>query len=437
MRSPITLTVRRHLSDLLFCNGSATSAAVMSRVAATLLAGSGVFCNTMEVRADTVHLKNGGQIEGELLNPERTKDDMVLVRVAAGGRVALAPNQVQRVVRKSDAQIEYETKLPKVPETAEGHWEISEWCREMGLISQRRTHLEKVIAISPDHEKARVALGYSKASGTWLRPEEFMRKQGYILHKGTWKLAQQVEIEENTSEWEQSVRDWRKKLHVWLDQLDGRKAEEARKNLQLIRDPAAVPSIVDILVNSDWPVSVRVTMLDLLEKLPTGDATGALIQVALNDKNDNLRDRCLSLLRRNSPAAALSAFTKELKSKDNKVINRAGYCLQQLQLPEATIPLIDSLVTSHKFMVQQGGGPGQMSAAFGGGADGTGSGNGLGGLGMGGKPKIIKQDLQNPAVLAALTSLYQGINFGYDQQAWKRWFISQQSGNVNLRRTTN
>lgn len=410
-------------------------AALRKSLLAVPVFGSAMLGGWQPVIADTIQLKNGGHLDGELLNPERGKDDMLIVRVESGGRIALAPAQVQRVIRKSDAQVEYEKRLPKVAETTDGHWEMAEWCRDMGLIAQRRTHLEKVIAIDPEYEKARIALGYSKASGTWLRPEEFMRRQGYVLHKGTWKLAQQVEIESNAQEWEQSVRDWRKKLHMWLGQLDGKKREDALKNLNEIRDPAAVPPIVDLLINNETPTAVRVSMLDILEKIPSGDTTNALIQISLKDKNDNLRDRCLSLLRRTNPAAGLMAFSKELKSKDNKIVNRAGYCLQQMQLPDATVPLIEALVSSHKFLIQQGGGPGQMSTTFGGGNDGTADGNGLGGLGMGGKPKIISQNLQNPAVLSALTSLHAGVNFGYDQQAWRRWYTNQQSGNgANLRR---
>ena len=58
-------------------------------------------------------------------------------------------------------------------------------------------------------------------------------------------------------------------------------------------------------------------------------------------------------------------------------------------------------------------------------------------MSMGGKkPTMIKKDLNNSEVLAALTSLHNGVNFGYDQAAWKRWYIQAKTTvDVNLRRS--
>lgn len=409
----------------------------------TALATTAVSCGVVlaplsetAVWAETILLKSGGHIEGELLNPDRAKEDNLQLKLAAGGRLAIAPAQVQRVIRKSEGQLEYETRLPKMVDTAAAHWEMAEWCKETGLLSQRRTHLEKVIALDPEHEKARIALGYNKISGTWMRQEEFMKKQGYILHKGSWKLPQQIEIEEDTQAWELLVREWRKKVNTWVGQLGSRRDAEARNNLLAINEVAAVPPVVELLSDESNPPAVRGMMLEIVERIPQSEATNALIMIALKDKNENLRDRALELLKKRNPSAGLSAFTKELKNKNNKIVNRAAVCLQHLDLPEATMPLIDALVTNHKYMLQQGGGPGQMTTSFGGGTSGSADGNGMGGLGMGGKPKMIQQDHQNVAVLGALTALNPGINFAYDQKAWRRWYGSTQSaGDFNLRRS--
>lgn len=56
-------------------------------------------------------------------------------------------------------------------------------------------------------------------------------------------------------------------------------------------------------------------------------------------------------------------------------------------------------------------------------------------MSMGGKPKIITQNLKNESALNALTSLHQGINFGYVEEEWRNWYIqSHTSPEVNLRR---
>lgn len=85
--------------------------------------------------------------------------------------------------------------------------------------------------------------------------------------------------------------------------------------------------------------------------------------------------------------------------------------------------MIEALVTKHK---QQVGGGAGISPVFTPDA---------GGLSMGGSPKVVNRDLENPSVLAALTAIHPGVNFGYDKAKWKAWFAdSNTPKNVQLRR---
>ena len=53
----------------------------------------------------------------------------------------------------------------------------------------------------------------------------------------------------------------------------------------------------------------------------------------------------------------------------------------------------------------------------------------------GGRPQMIEKKLQNEAVLNALVALHPGINFGYDVEAWKRWYANKDRPTVlDLRR---
>ena len=54
----------------------------------------------------------------------------------------------------------------------EGQWKLAEWCHEHGLPDQRKTHLQRVIELDPDHVEARRLLGYSKIDGKWMTQEE-------------------------------------------------------------------------------------------------------------------------------------------------------------------------------------------------------------------------------------------------------------------------
>ena len=102
--------------------------------------------------------------------------------------------------------------------------------------------------------------------------------------------------------------------------------------------------------------------------------------------------------------------------------NRAAAGLARLSDPSATRPLIDALITEHKEVV---GGSG-INPSFS---------NQGGGLSVGGGPKVVKQKKTNEPVLAALTVLNPGVNFGFDQQAWRGWYAQQNTPvSVNLRR---
>ena len=385
--------------------------------------------------AEVLVLKTGGRVEGELINPQRSTAEAYHVRLAEGVEVSLAAEQVQRVITRSDVQKQYDELVPKMPNTVEGHWKMAQWCREAGLSSNRTLHLEQVIKLDPDHEEARAVLGYSLHGSRWMTQEEFLRSQGYVRATGGWKLRQEVELDALKRQRELGEKEWRRKLKIWFDQLDSpRRSSDALANIQAIRDPLAAPALSEILANSKAPRQVRLLCLDVLNKLPAGIVEVTLIQLATNEPDPNLRDRCLDELKRAESRNAIAKFTRDLQSKDNRVVNRGAVCLQRMGDPAVTRELIDALITSHKFIIQQGSGPGSMGATFGGGGGGGGDG-GLGGLSMGSKPKMVKADLKNEMVLAALTSLNPGVNYGFNEDAWRRWYVDTHTTvDVNLRR---
>ena len=62
--------------------------------------------------------------------------------------------------------------------------------------------------------------------------------------------------------------------------------------------------------------------------------------------------------------------------------------------------------------------------------------SGSGGMTMGQKKVIKVVEINNAEVLSALTSLHQGVNFGFDKSAWRRWFMQSKTStaNADLRR---
>jgi hypothetical protein len=387
------------------------------------------------LRAEVLLLKTGGRIEGELLNPQRSTGDAYHLRTPRGVTLALASDQVSRLVVVSDIQKQYDALLPKVPNTAEGHWKMSQWCREAGLTEQRRFQLSEVIRLDPDHEEARRALGYSQFGGRWMTTEENMESRGYVRYKGSWRLPQEVQLAERDDALELAQKDWRRKLKIWIDQLDRRKAEEALANIRAIRDPAAAPALAEILGEANNPRALRLLCLDILQMLPPGMATRTLIQLSMDDPDGTVRDRCLEELRRGGGLAAIPVYLKALQNKkSNSIVNRAALCLERVAEPDVTPALIDALITEHTVTVGQNTGGG-TPINFNAGGGGSGNNGGLGGMSMGGKPKVIKQKFKNPAVHSALTSLNPGANFLYDQEAWRDWYSQNKTSTlVDLRR---
>jgi hypothetical protein len=407
-------------------------------LASAALVATGLPCAAL---AEVFVLKSGGRIEGEYLNADRSSGQPYLVKTEEGVRLALSESGVQRVIVKTELDRQYEALLPKTPNTPEGQWAMAEWCKEAGLLDERKTHLAAVIALNPNHGEARQALGYQKFGSRWLTQDEYMQSQGYQRYKGAWRLRQEVEIESRERQNELAQKQWRKDIRRWFEQvIDGeRHRDAAARSLSQIQDPLAAPALAEILADGKESRAIRKQCLELLGRLPPGLATAVYVRIAMNDADDQIRDGCLDELKRQGAHVVLPQFIVELQSKDNNRVNRAAECLERLDDKDATLPLIEALKTEHKFQVSTGP-PGGMSLGFGGGGSGsgtnTGTGGGLGGMSMGGKPKIFKKLLENRSVRGALTTLYPGINYQYDEEAWRNWYIqSQTSTAVDLRRS--
>ncbi len=386
------------------------------------------------VRGEVFVLKSGGQIEGEHLNPNRERGQPYQVRTSEGVKLALADGAVQRVIVKTDLDKQYEALLPKLANTAEAQWSMAEWCKEAGLLQQRRRHLQAVIAIDPDHVEARKALGYQRRGSRWLTAEEYMASVGYVRYKGGWRTQQEVEIESRQAQQVLAVKKLRKDIYMWLEQMasGGRNKDSAERNLAAIDEEEAAPALAEIVGDSKQSVATRKRCLQILAKLPPGMARGTLVQVAMSDADASLQDACLDELKRDGSPAVMAEFVGELKSKDNVRVNRAADCLARLGNKDATLPLIGALVTEHRFIIQQGNSPpGSMTTTF------SQSGSpGGGGMSMGGKPQVIKKQLQNSSVRSALSLLHPTApNNQFDIEAWRAWYTqSQTTAGVDLRR---
>jgi hypothetical protein len=383
-------------------------------------------------RAAVFALANGGSLEGRLLNPDEKPRETYVVQTPLGVQITLQRTQVVRVEEKSEALEWYATEVAKVPDTTAGHWAMAEQCKDRGLKAQRDQHLHRVLELEPNHKDARYALGYSRVDDRWVKSDEFMTAQGYVRYRGTWRIAQDVALEQRADREDRQVRDWRQKVKTWRTwYAKGRGNDQAAvDNLRAVTDPLAAPALAELLADENAPYELRKLCIQILGRLQAPAGVTAFIQASLADTDPNLRDACLDQLSKFGTQAAVREFLRQLHSANNDKVNQAAYCLGVLRQPESTLPLIGALETEHKYLVQQGGNPGQMTLSFG-----SGPGGGGNSFGVGGRPKIVTKVLKNEQVLHALVTLHPNVNFGYDIDRWRRWYIDNHTSQpLTLRR---
>ena len=390
-----------------------------SLFAATLV----VLAAHQSLLADTFFLSNGGRIEGELLNRAETPRKRFVVSTT-GGKITLAASQVEHVTQKSEQEQRYEQVAAKMSDSAKDHWHLSQWCLENQLITKRKTHLQRVIELDPNHQLARRALGFRKNDGRWLKPQELMKERGFVHHKGLWRTTQEVELLQEQQRIELAKKDYRRKVRTWSRWLGGRRHQQALENLRGITDPLAASSLASLLRGAKDPETKELA-IDVLGRIGGDSAVSALVQGALEDPSESIRDGCLRQLQHTGTHSALITFVKTLQHKSNAAVNRAAMGLERLQDESVILPLIRALRTTHKFVVRRPGGG--ITPVFGSG--------GNGGLSAGDNgPKIVKNTYDNESVLAALVSL-TGENFRFDVQRWIDWYNLQETpSQVTLRR---
>jgi hypothetical protein len=398
---------------------------------------------TAPAHADVVVLRQGGHLRGEWLNPQRAATDDYVIQIDQGGTIRLDRNIVQKVLRPSAAEEEYARRARLCPDTVAGHTALAKWCATQRLDGARRTQLQRVVELDPDNAAARQALGYRRIDDTWMTRDEAMARQGLKRYGGQYRTAQDIALREAARARRLAEADWYKKIKRWRGWLVDRRPTrfaEGEQNIRSIDELTAVPALVEnIQRESRRPI--RLLLMEVLARVaapaagePTdadrsarSDALKALVALSLYDRDREVRLVALETLVDMRDSEVTWLYVKRLKSKDNREVNQAAAALKTLGDTAAVPPLIDALVTEHKFKIGSGN-PGQTSASFS-----RGSGGSSGGLGSGGA-KIVKAPVSNRQVLSALVAL-TGQNYEYRPHDWRAWYAAQRrSGVIDARR---
>ena len=414
-------------------------------VVSLLIGLPGNFFVPEPVRADLVKLSNGGELRGKIVATTDSKQ-RIRLETMTGATVVVERSETQFVTTRPLSIEEYESRVRRIDETWEAHWELADWCRQRGMSAQREAQLRRVTELFPEHEKAQMALGRVWHDGHWVDKDELMTSRGYVKYKNKYITPQELEVIENTADELERERSWFQKVRLWHGWLDGQDANRAQKGLNGFRDiddPHAAPAIIKFLA-PDSRVQVRELAVSILIRISGQKAIAGLVKIALFDEAPDVRVAALDGIGRDHYERAQNSFMKALKNDANAVVCRAAIALGQIGDQRAVSPLIDALVTTHYYQVAMDV-PSNQTYSFN--TDGSTTPNspslppGLMDAVRTGqllppvfapteaplkKMVTVRVEHYNSEVLAALGKLTQQ-NFGYDKRTWSLWWAAEKN----------
>jgi len=331
-------------------------------------------------RADMVLLHNGGRIEGRWVNRDEAPLRHYIVELPRGGRLQLDPAQVRQV-----------------------------------------------LAGPADDIAERRARGQQMIDGAWVQRETWLRQQGYEYDRGRWRSGPELRLLKARRQRETAEQAWAVRLRTWRKALDGNRTNPQGMQVGAIADPAALTPLRAMLGREPVP-ELRRLYLQALARIDAPEARQALVEVSLADDDVEVRLAALEHLAERASPEVIAALIAALEDRDNRRINRAAIALGRLGDPTALAPLIESLVTTHRWS-WTGGGPSRdaLSTTFV-----HGPASAPAGFVAGRRTEFVLQQLANPDVLAALVTLSRGSSFGYNQTAWRNWLAAERRRQASL-----
>jgi hypothetical protein len=134
--------------------------------------------------ADAVYLKEGGKVEGKVISESETE-----LKIATKFGIQTIPKESIAKIEQTPTILEqYEAKRKDIAEDdAEGHYQLALWCKENGLLTRYNLELRDAILIDPNHEGARIELGYVFYGGKWVHTsslEQLFKEKNLVAYKG-------------------------------------------------------------------------------------------------------------------------------------------------------------------------------------------------------------------------------------------------------------
>ncbi|NUN49154.1 MAG: hypothetical protein HUU15_10040 [Candidatus Brocadiae bacterium] len=133
--------------------------------------------------ADTVHLKTGKSVEGEVT---RETEAEIVVALPGGGTLTFRRGDVERITPADAGKAFDRYEQMRKPGTAQALFEAGAWAAFHGMKEQAEKAWRDAIVKDPAHAGAHEALGHVLHEGRWLTPDEHRLATGWVRHDGGW-----------------------------------------------------------------------------------------------------------------------------------------------------------------------------------------------------------------------------------------------------------
>lgn len=359
---------------------------------------------------EKISVKGGGAFLGDAKGGEK----FTQIAIGPGVRIAVDNEKVDQKKDIRGEETEYRKKLQELPETAESHWQMYQWCKQNSLTAFAFQHAWRVIEIEPNHAAARAALDFVLDGKEWVTREELMLKRGRVRDGTEWRLPEEIERLKLKKEREEAVTKWSRNIKAWKNDIfsNGPRASKSLVKFEGIQDPLAIGPLVEQLRDFSNAVDFRLKIISILDRFDIPLAKQAIIDAGVKDPSAKVREAALDIVCRKSPKEAARQYVKLLRSENNKEVELAGYAMTSLKDPAYAWQLIEAVVTEHKRVIK--GSPNQNF-----GTDSAGS----FGVGNSVKDQVRVESINNTSVLGALTELFPDTNFRFEENRWKAWYL--------------
>ena len=391
---------------------------------------------------DSVTLKSGSTLNGRVTS-EGVDDNGRKFIIFATEDGTIMKLDLSRAVyrgkyRKADmTDKEYNTRIMKLKDDPNAHWDICNWLdsRPSGAIrfkNQIRFHLERIMELDPNDDKAKKELGYIflRDEDRWVPERQFYASIGYEKNGTSWSPKRQARIsaqyETNASiegERKQAFRRWEREANRKNPNLAALRTELFR-----ICDAPAV-TIIFAAARKEKSAARRAMFIEAIGRVPTKAAQNALCVFAVEEDVIGNRERALTLLSNEhyNQESAVAFLTQYFPIPGKPpvlrvAVRRAAFAIGELGSESAMLVLVDNLVTEH--VVKQGDDPNRQQIEQ----------NSRGEFNFGGGAKTETRQFRHNEVVTALKKI-SNQDYGFNAAAWRAWYIKNHTSyNVRTRR---